>query len=273
MFRAVRRFSSKKAAPAPGGGGGGGGTFLFLTLLLGGGVGYVGYACETEPDSALATSVTGTIKTYVPAALPVLDQVRAGIRSSGLLPATKASTPKAASPAPAAPAAPVAAVAVAAAAAAPAPVAASASTSAPVATPAPAVADHLTPAERKARQLRLDAAAELFEEASLQSVALRSEIEKSLLRDLHKLDADALRTRMTQLAAEFFERTKWESLRMHQAMRQVETDVARKYLELMNQQRGELEAETKKALVAKEEQLNAHHAHITALAGTVDGFD
>jgi len=230
------------------------------TVALAGGVGYVAY--EMENDARFAAKIESAVPDYV----ALLDPLREYIRSSGMLPAAGKVPP---TPAPAGPKpTPAAAKATP----APAVEKQAAATAAAAAAVPPAPAE-MTAAEIKARQLRLAAAAEVFDEMSLQSVALRKELEQSLLHDLHKLDADALRTRMTQLAAEFFERTKWESLRMHQAMRQVETDVARKYLELMNQQRGELEAETKKALAAKEEQLNAHHAHITALAGTVDGFD
>ena len=278
----------KPAVPSSSSGGGGGGsTMMIFSLFAISGIGYVAY--KMEDDAAFEE----TVKSNVPQLLPVLDPLRGLVRSSGLLgPAKKSSTPvpakkvettsKSTADTPPLPIvktdvkkeeikekpAVVAAVAtpVVTPKAEPVPTPTPTKNTAPVsAAVAVALPEQLTAAEVKARQLRLEAASELFDELSLQAVALRKELELSLLKDLHKLDADALRIRMTQLAAEFFERTKWESLRLHQSLRQVETDVARKYLELMNQQRIELETEMKRVIAAKEEQLSAHHAHLAAL--------
>jgi hypothetical protein len=76
-----------------------------------------------------------------------------------------------------------------------------------------------------------------------ETAALKRELESSLLSDLHTLDEHALRTRVTQLMAEIFERTKWEGIRMSQALKQVETELSRKYMDLMTSQRAELELE------------------------------
>ena len=284
----------KPAAPSSskgGGGGGGGSAVLIVSLFSISGIGYVAY--KMEDDATFAE----TVKKNVPQVLPVLDPLRGLIRSSGLLESAKKKSSTTVPPVPAKvdttskstdDAPPIAVVvkddvkkvenkekpAVVAAVTTPVvtpkaesvPTPAITKNTAPVAAAvAVAFPEQLTAAEVKARQLRLDAASELFDELSLQAVALRKELELSLLKDLHKLDADALRIRMTQLAAEFFERTKWESLRLHQSLRQVETDVARKYLELMNQQRIELETEMKRVIAAKEEQLTAHHAQLAAM--------
>ena len=87
-----------------------------------------------------------------------------------------------------------------------------------------------------------------------QSLELRRELESTLLSDLHELDEHALRTRVTQLAAEFFERTKWEGVRVHQTIKQVEGDLSRRYDELLKEQRMELELEANKMLLAREQQ-------------------
>jgi hypothetical protein len=92
-------------------------------------------------------------------------------------------------------------------------------------------------------------------EMAAQSAALRQELDATLLKDLHTLDANALRTRVAQLAAEFFERTKWEGVRMHQALRLVESEVSKRFIDLMNQQRAELEVEANKMLQARENDL------------------
>lgn len=97
----------------------------------------------------------------------------------------------------------------------------------------------------------------ILSDVTMQAVELRKELEQTLLADLHELDEHALRTRVTQLAAEFFERTKWEGVRTHQSMKQVEADVSKKYDELMRQQRVELELEANKMLLAREQQVIA----------------
>jgi mitofilin len=92
-------------------------------------------------------------------------------------------------------------------------------------------------------------------EMAAQSAALRQELDATLLKDLHLLDAPALRTRVAQLAAEFFERTKWEGVRMHQALRLVEAEVSKRYIDLLAQQRAELEVEANKLLQARQEAM------------------
>ena len=90
-----------------------------------------------------------------------------------------------------------------------------------------------------------------------QTIALRKELEATLLSDLHELDENALRTRVTQLAAEFFERTKWEGVRVHQSIKQVEGELQRKYSEILKHQREELEHEANKLIMAREQQVIA----------------
>jgi len=87
-----------------------------------------------------------------------------------------------------------------------------------------------------------------------QTIDLRKELEATLLSDLYELDENALRTRVTQLAAEFFERTKWEGVRVHQSIKQVEHDLHRRFTDLMKQQRAELELETNKLLLVREQE-------------------
>ena len=57
------------------------------------------------------------------------------------------------------------------------------------------------------------------------------------LLDIDKLDESALRARIALLSDEFISRTKWENLRLSQSAKQVEVEVANKYLQLMLQQR------------------------------------
>ena len=86
-----------------------------------------------------------------------------------------------------------------------------------------------------------------LDELMSQTAVTRREIEQSILRDLGDLDEHALRLKLLQLAADFFERTKWEGVRLHHALRQVEAEVAGRYKDLMTQQRSELELEAEKS--------------------------
>jgi hypothetical protein len=95
----------------------------------------------------------------------------------------------------------------------------------------------------------------MLDERTMQAVALRKELEMTVLRDLNDLDENALRQRIVQLSAEFFERTKWDGLRLHSSLKQLESEVSKKYLELMSQQRSQLEAEYQKILIEKEKNM------------------
>ena len=107
-------------------------------------------------------------------------------------------------------------------------------------------------AELRALKLREDAANNILEDLSLQSASYRRELELSLLKDLEGLDESGLRMRIAQLASEFFERTKWEGIRLHQSLRQIESDLSRRYLDLLAEQRSEFEIEVNKKLFEHE---------------------
>ncbi len=98
---------------------------------------------------------------------------------------------------------------------------------------------------------------EVMSTVAKNSIALRHELEAVLLKDIHKLDADALRIRITQLAAEMFERLSWETIRLSHSVRQVENELTEKYEGLMAKQRKELEFEVHRILFDRECELNA----------------
>jgi hypothetical protein len=89
------------------------------------------------------------------------------------------------------------------------------------------------------------------------SIQLQKELEANLLSDIHELNENELRIRLTQLAAEFFERTKWEGVRIHQSIKQVENDLNLHYYNLLKKQRTELEMECNKLLLSKEQDIIA----------------
>jgi hypothetical protein len=113
----------------------------------------------------------------------------------------------------------------------------------------------ILPSEAVAKSLKSDTADTIINEMVTQFHALRKDFEDSLLKDLHSMDEQTLRYKYIQLATEFFERNKWEGIRMQQAMKQLEAEIAVKYLELMRQQRVELESQIQAIHVKKELEL------------------
>lgn len=69
----------------------------------------------------------------------------------------------------------------------------------------------------------------VLSEVAKQTGELKNETERALFRDLEGLDEKALRYRIIQLSAEFFDRIKWEGLRQQQALREAEAIFAQKY--------------------------------------------
>lgn len=112
------------------------------------------------------------------------------------------------------------------------------------------------PAEVKAAEMKHDVASVLMEELNEQTAVFRRELEATLMKDLEHMNEDQLRLRIAQLASEFFERTKWEGIRLHQSLRQLEADLSKKYIDLLAEQRSQLETELIKAIYSKEKDLS-----------------
>jgi mitofilin len=87
---------------------------------------------------------------------------------------------------------------------------------------------------------------------SQDSRALRKEMEESVLKDLHTLDSDALRVRVTQLAVELFDRTRWEGIRLQQSLKQAEMQLLQQFEEHMAKERSALELKAARLLNEKE---------------------
>jgi hypothetical protein len=139
--------------------------------------------------------------------------------------------------------------------------------------------------EQKLRLINTEAVRQTMDDYKKEITSMRQELDASILSDLNSLDEHALRLRITQLTAEFFERAKWEGVRLHQGLRQVEIDLSRRYDEKMMQQRAELELEANKMLMsrekdvmanamirAKEEALQLEEAFAKALKEQAEGF-
>lgn len=102
------------------------------------------------------------------------------------------------------------------------------------------------PSEVTIDDIKHDIIPNTISELMSQTAITRRELELSILKDLNSLDEQSLRLRLAQLAAEFLERAKWETLRLHQSLKQVEAEMTARYKELMLQQRAELEQEARK---------------------------
>jgi hypothetical protein len=90
-------------------------------------------------------------------------------------------------------------------------------------------------------------------------IALRRDVEATLLKDVHQLNEHDLRIRIKQLATEMFERLAWEDLRMTQSLKGVQAELTEKYTDLMHRQHHQLELEIARILFAYEQD-TAHQA-------------
>jgi len=88
-------------------------------------------------------------------------------------------------------------------------------------------------------------------------IALRRDLEMTMLRDLYLLDEKTLRLRIKHVVAELFDRLAWEDLRLSQSLKGVQAELTEKFSVLMSTQRAELEFELKKLLFAQEMDISS----------------
>ena len=69
---------------------------------------------------------------------------------------------------------------------------------------------------------------------------------------MDKLDENGLRNRIVSLISEFAEKSRWEAVKLHQALKHVEKDTANHYTKLMEKQKSELTAFFEREVNAKE---------------------
>jgi hypothetical protein len=86
-------------------------------------------------------------------------------------------------------------------------------------------------------------------------LALRRDVESTLLKDVHQLNEHDLRIRIKQLATEMFERLAWEDLRLNQSLKGLQAELTEKYTDLMRRQQRELELEVNRILFAYEQDV------------------
>lgn len=110
------------------------------------------------------------------------------------------------------------------------------------------------PSEELAKATDSKVLKQALADSAREFIALRRDVEATLLKDIHTLDEHALRVRIKQLASEMFERLAWEDLRMNQSLKGVQTELSEKYIDLMNRQRNELELEVRRILFSFEQE-------------------
>lgn len=86
-----------------------------------------------------------------------------------------------------------------------------------------------------------------------------NELEKRVVSELDKLTESELRYKLAQLNMEMIERIKWESYRIHEAIKQAEEKSFSKYEVLLAQQRGDLELLSERRLQDKEATLKEQY--------------
>lgn len=111
-------------------------------------------------------------------------------------------------------------------------------------------------AETRAHHVHSDATESAMQEHAHYAAALRKEVEASLLRDLDSLSANELRVRLNTLASELLDRASWEGVRLHEAAKVVEADLIRKFNDLLEAQRVELEKERSSKIIAREIEIS-----------------
>jgi len=123
-------------------------------------------------------------------------------------------------------------------------------------TPGRAVLEAMEAAETRARELRLKELEYSTEEVAAHNVALRKELEASYLSDLGGAGADELKARVASLVTILQERTRYEALRISEALRRAEEESARKTNKLLQEQQDVLsrEVEQHKQTVTLSEQ-------------------
>ena len=87
-----------------------------------------------------------------------------------------------------------------------------------------------------------------------QSLVLRRELEATVLKDIDSADEGTLRTRVTQLASDLYERISEEDIKGKHSIQQVENDLESKYVKLMLKQRAEADLELQRLLLEKEKE-------------------
>ncbi|KAJ1434173.1 mitochondrial inner membrane protein-domain-containing protein [Ochromonadaceae sp. CCMP2298] len=111
------------------------------------------------------------------------------------------------------------------------------------------------PAEDLAKATESSVLREALADSAREYIALRRDLEATMLKDLNSLDEAQLRGRVRQISSEMFERLAWADLRTAQGLQGVQSELTQKFTALLNQQRAELELQARQAIFAYEQEM------------------
>lgn len=97
--------------------------------------------------------------------------------------------------------------------------------------------------------------ADIMGDSKTRSIALRKQLENSVLKGLESDDLFTLKAKVNQLAADLFERITWENVRLENAVQNVEKELEKKYKGVLSKHKTELEHELRQKLLDKEEEV------------------
>ncbi|KAJ0411447.1 hypothetical protein ATCC90586_007107 [Pythium insidiosum] len=86
------------------------------------------------------------------------------------------------------------------------------------------------------KQIQTTTQKEIVSALQAEATAAALDVDKNYLEGLHALDANALAIRVAQLATEMKHRSKWEAVRLMEAMRRMEEDAKKKSEEVLSRQ-------------------------------------
>ena len=95
---------------------------------------------------------------------------------------------------------------------------------------------------------------------------LKRDLHATILQDLSTLNEGELKRKIGQLSGELFERSRWEGVRLQQALKRVEAEVSHIYRERLDAQRREIEKETTASLQQMENDVVARSADLSGKA-------
>lgn len=109
-------------------------------------------------------------------------------------------------------------------------------------------------------KMTIDVSTQVSEEVEKEVHTFGEAMEKSLLTDIHSIDASELRVRLIQMVSELKNRTELESFRLADAIRKVEEEASAKNTARIQEQSELHESVLKKKLQMQEEAFNAQTA-------------
>jgi hypothetical protein len=138
---------------------------------------------------------------------------------------------------------------------------------APVATKAPTKAEKADEAyaiPSKAASVLGATVDDQMSEVYAQTAAIRNDLQQRFIGDIGGLSQEQLRLRVAELVAELQERTKWEALRLHEALQRIHRDSETKFKTTMETEAAKNEERLGREMRMLEEQLSRRERNTVA---------